>query len=119
MRWMVVTTMLCMVLTFIQMDIGSRIGGPQMESLALWAKALTSDFNEVLTVVNGANGVLLPNVAPGTQIVVRDGQGAVALLVYPPSGQSIDVSATNGAISIGGNATKTFRKFTSTKWYSQ
>ena len=83
------------------------------------ATSLSGDFNEVVTVANGANGVQLPDPGTGAEIIVCNGQGTVALLVYPPSGQSIDVSAVNVPTSIGGNATKTFRKMTPSKWYSQ
>ena len=83
------------------------------------ATQLTCDFNEVSVVVNGSNGVVLPDPGVGAEIVIRNAQGAVALLVYPPSGQVIDLGATNGAASMGGNSTKTFRKMTATKWYSQ
>jgi len=83
------------------------------------AAQLTNDFNEVSIVANGANGVVLPDPGVGSEIVVRNAQGAVALLIYPPSGQTIDIGSTNGPLSLGGNATKTFRKMSATKWYSQ
>ena len=83
------------------------------------AVQLTNDFNEVSVVASGNNGVVLPDPGVGAEIVVRNAQGAVALLIYPPSGQSIDMGSANGPLSLGGNATKTFRKMAATKWYSQ
>ena len=83
------------------------------------ATQLTCDFNEVTSAANGSNGVVLPDPGVGAEIVVRNAQGATALLIYPPSGQTIDLSTTNGAVSLGGNSTRTFRKMTATKWYSQ
>ena len=83
------------------------------------ATVLTSDFNEVATVANGANGVLLPDPGIGAEVIVRNAQAAVALMVYPPSGQSIDQGASNNPLSVGGNASKAFRKLTASKWYSQ
>lgn len=83
------------------------------------ATTLTSDFNEVPTVSIGANSVLLPDPGVGAEIVIRNAQGSSALLVYPPSGQSIDIGSANNPLSMGANSTKVFRKMSSTKWYSQ
>jgi hypothetical protein len=63
--------------------------------------------------------VVLPNLALGAQITVRNAQGSAALLVYPPSGHSLDIGAANNPFSMGANSTKTFRKMAATKWYSQ
>ncbi len=83
------------------------------------AAALTSDFNEIATVASGANSVLLPDPGVGGEIAIRNAQSSVALLVFPPVGQSIDIGLVNNPFSMGGNNTKIFRKMSATKWYSQ
>ena len=83
------------------------------------ATALVNDLNEVVTVSSGSNSVLLPDPGVGAEIIVRNAQGSSALLVYPPTGQSIDIGAANNPLSMGANSTKTFRKMSNTKWYSQ
>jgi hypothetical protein len=83
------------------------------------ATALSNDLNEVSTVSSGANSVLLPDPGVGAEIVVRNAQGSTALLVFPPSGQTIDIGAANNPFSMGANSTKVFRKMSTTKWYSQ
>ena len=83
------------------------------------ATVLTNDFNEISTVSTGSNSVLLPDPGVGAEVVVRNAQGSSALLVYPPSGQSIDIGTSNNPFSMGANSTKIFRKMSSGKWYSQ
>jgi hypothetical protein len=83
------------------------------------ATVLVNDFNELVTVSSGSNSVLLPDPGVGAEIIVRNAQGTSALLVYPPSGQSIDIGSANNPLSMGANNTKTFRKMSTTKWYSQ
>ena len=62
------------------------------------ATLLTTDLNNVTTVAAGA-GVILPALGAGGRIVVIS-SGANALLIYPPSGATIDGLAANTAISI-------------------
>lgn len=78
--------------------------------------ALTSQINVVSTVASGA-GVQLPNTVAGVRITIMN-TSANALLVYPPSGETINSLALNAAYSQPAGARLDYVSTSSTQWYT-
>jgi hypothetical protein len=80
------------------------------------ATVLATQWNQIGTTASGT-GVLLPSVSAGTEVGVWN-NGANALLVYPPSSQSIDALSNNVAFSVPAGTSKRFVHIGSAKWFS-
>ena len=80
------------------------------------ATALTASLNIVETVSSGT-GVALPTPSGGLHVTVVN-RGANALLVYPPSGCTIDNLAANTAVSLPVGAAITLIGNNLTGWYT-
>lgn len=90
----------------------STVGATATGSTQATALALTTEFTELTTVAAGT-GVILPASSTTSGIVGGDSffianQGANALLVYPPTGGSIGLAATNAGVSVASGKTAYF-----------
>lgn len=85
-------------------------GTTQATALALTAQ------ESILTTVASGSGARLPFLGIGVEVVVRN-RGANALLVYPPTGGSIESGATNASVSVAAAATARLTPNTTTHWY--
>lgn len=74
----------------------------------------------LVTGADAAKGVILPNAAPGTMIIVKNADAANAVLkVYPDSGAAINaLTATTGAFSMAAKTSCIFVAYSATQWYS-
>lgn len=63
------------------------------------AAALTGGGVNVVTGASGTNGVILPAMSVGQQVIVYN-QSASALLLYPASGGSLEGGTTNASLSV-------------------
>ena len=77
---------------------------------------LAKEFNQVSTVASGA-GVVLPAGVPGLAITITN-SSANSLLVYPASGASINLLATNAGYTQSTLATIQYITLTGTQWYT-
>lgn len=80
------------------------------------AFALT-DVNEFTTVASGTGARLPSNAQLADNITVYNG-GANALLVYPPTGESINALSANASFSVAANKAVIFVKVGATRWAS-
>jgi hypothetical protein len=80
------------------------------------ALQLTADFN-VVTTASTNQGVKLPDVEVGSEVVVVNGTAAAPLLVYPPSGGQINnLTATTTGRGIGANKAGIFKRGSAVHW---
>jgi hypothetical protein len=77
---------------------------------------LAKEFNQVSTVASGA-GVVLPAGVPGLAITITN-SSANSLIVYPASGASINLLATNAGYTQSTLATIQYITLTGTQWYT-
>ena len=77
--------------------------------------AITAQVNTFTTVAAGAGATLPSSAAIGSEVVIFN-RGANALLVYPPSGGSIESGAANAAVSVAAGGTARFTRETTTQW---
>ena len=80
------------------------------------ATALTKQINIVSTVTAG-QGVVLPTAVAGMTLHLTN-TSAVALLVYPATGGTINTLALNAGLTMGAGATLQFIAPTTTQWYT-
>lgn len=85
-------------------------GSTQTDALLL--SAVNSEFT---TVASGTGARLPASLSPGDQFTVYNG-GANALLVYPPTGESIQSGAANAGFSVAANKPAMFIKRSNTAW---
>jgi len=78
------------------------------------AVALT-DVNEITTTAASTGAILPAGTSPGDQITVYN-IGANTLSVYPPTGESINAIAANGAYSMATAKVGIFTKVSATRW---
>lgn len=77
---------------------------------------LTASFNNV-TGANGTKTVALPAIAaPGHMVKVYNSVAAQALLVYAPTGVSINGGSTGGSVSMTGKTMAIFIASDATNW---
>lgn len=81
------------------------------------ATAIAQGVNVVGTTASGT-GVRLPTMAAGDVIRVFN-QGANALLVYPPTGGTINALSANAGFSVGAGKAAMFTAATASAIYSQ
>lgn len=80
------------------------------------ATDLTAQVNNV-TAVTAGQGVQLPNAPIGTQVLVRNSDGADALLVYPDgAGVKINGGTDGAAVSLAITEVGIFAKVSATNW---
>ncbi len=81
------------------------------------ATAITTP-GALVTAGDGTKGVILPALAAGQFVFVKNGANAV-LKIYPPSGAAINaLTATTGAISLAANVTAIFWYYSATQVYT-
>jgi hypothetical protein len=80
------------------------------------ATVLSKEFNQVST-VTGGSGVVLPAGVPGLAITITN-SSANSLIVYPASGASINLLATNAGYTQSTLATIQYITLTGTQWYT-
>lgn len=101
-------------------NTASAIGG-QVSTVAAagttqgTAAAITTSIATV-TGASGTNGVVLPAAMPGDSIKIYTPAATNALLVYPPSGASINAAAANAAYSQSAQTAHEFTCLSSTQW---
>jgi hypothetical protein len=81
------------------------------------ATALTAAYNTVTT-ATANQGVILPAVTTPGQTVYIDNSTAVSIIVYPPTGGSIDGAGTNVGITFPPGAEVAYKAMTTTAWNS-
>jgi hypothetical protein len=81
------------------------------------AAALAGGVN-LVTGSNGTAGVILPTPVPGGSAVRVKNSGTGILLVYPPTGDTIDSLAANTAQQLPVNSIIEYLAATTTGWYS-
>lgn len=81
------------------------------------AFGLNADINEVTTTAANTGVRLRANLSPGDFQVIYN-IGASTLSVYPPTGESINAIAANGAFSMATATTAIFFKVSATRWAS-
>jgi hypothetical protein len=91
--------------------ITAHAGGGQGSATPLNAK-----LNSISTVGSANDSVLLPNAAPGSQIVVNNAAAANSMRVFPQSGQSINALSANAGFDIAANKTAIFFCMASGVW---
>ena len=79
------------------------------------AAEIVADYVLVSTVAAGA-GVLLPPGNLGDEVVVVNGSGSEALLVYPRSGGKLNNAAADGALTLPANMAAHFIGINSLNW---
>jgi hypothetical protein len=79
--------------------------------------ALTKDINIVGTVANANDTVTLPSAAPGMEVFIRN-NGAQTLKIFPASGDNINATGVNTAVTLASGASATYRCADTTNWYS-
>lgn len=72
------------------------------------ATALSLDDLQVVTTVAASQGVILPALSAGDEMVVANYDGSDALSVYPPVGGKINNGTLNAAVSITAGKSGTF-----------
>ncbi len=80
-------------------------------------QALTRALNDVATVANADDAVVLPTVIAGNVVVVTN-NGANRLQIFPFSGDAIDGLAANAAITCAVGTTAIFRAKSASAWDS-
>jgi hypothetical protein len=80
------------------------------------AVELTTRFNHVGTVATGGDSVKLPTAAVGLQVTVVN-KGASAMDLFPGSGDNIDGTGVDTAVSIGIGSAVTLWAADATNWY--
>lgn len=79
------------------------------------ATALTSEYNNVTTVVTAGDSVKLPAAAAGKKVTVKN-SGATSLAVFPADADSINALAINLSVNIPVGGELTFRAKDATVW---
>jgi hypothetical protein len=80
--------------------------------------ALDGGYHEFTTVASGS-GASLPVVMPWSREITISNNGASALLVYPPSGGTIDNGSANASVSLAAGSSATYWATGSTNWQSR
>ena len=82
------------------------------------ATAITAQFNNVTTGIDGTAGVILPApAAAGLRIFIRNGSASLSLRIYPHSGGNIAGTGVNASIEIEFATVLEFIAFDTTDWY--
>lgn len=79
--------------------------------------ASLANCSNVVTGASGANGVILPTPkAAGQRVSVYSSAATNALLVYPPSGGTINDGTQDAALSVTARTLKIFEATSTTNW---
>lgn len=82
------------------------------------AAALKEGFN-LVTGGDGTKGVVLPAIAAGVQVIVKNSSGS-NLKLYPGTGKKINGgTATTGALTLAANTIAILTAYDTTDWFSQ
>jgi len=82
------------------------------------AAALSADFSEVTSQTGGGTGVILPTGSPCLKRKVRNSLVGISILIYPPSGATINTQAASAPITLIPNSTAYFEAASATKWFT-
>lgn len=78
---------------------------------------LTKNINIVSTVANANDTVTLPSAAAGLSVFIRN-NGAQTLKIFPASGDNINGTGVNAAVTLAAGASVTYQTADTTNWYS-
>jgi hypothetical protein len=81
------------------------------------ALLMSDDVNVFTTVGSGAGALLNANLGPGDTQDVFNSQATNALLIYPPSGGTINNGTLNASISLAANKAAQFRSVNGLNFY--